>query len=113
MEEYQNRIDRLTSVVTAIITIADSRRGQDDNRNVARLTWLATFFIPLGFVASIFSMQDDINKLQDTYRLYFKVALPVAFGSLGLAVILSLQSVRMFGAGLKNILRGVVGKKTK
>jgi Mg2+ and Co2+ transporter CorA len=43
MEEYQQRIDRLTSIVTAAISIKASRRSQGDNRNVARLTWLATF----------------------------------------------------------------------
>jgi Mg2+ and Co2+ transporter CorA len=96
MEEYQKRIDRLTSVVTAIISIDDSRRGQDDNRNVARLTWLATFFIPLGYMASLFSMQSDISTLKDTYRLYFETALPLAAGTLGVALILGLPSVQSY-----------------
>lgn len=94
LEEYQKRIDRLTSVVTAIISIDDSRRGQDDNRNVARLTWLATFFIPLGYMASLFSMQPDISTLTATYRLYFEAALPLAAGTLGVALILGLPRVQ-------------------
>jgi hypothetical protein len=89
MEEYQKRIERLTSVVTAIISIDDSRRSQDDNRNVARLTWLATFFIPLSFIASLLSMQDDVGKLRDTVKFYFEVAMPLAVGSLILAFILA------------------------
>ena len=94
MEDYQDRIDRLTSVVTAIISIEDSRRGRDDNRNVSRLTWLATFFIPLSFVASLFSMQADIGTIRETIKWYFAAALPLAVVSLGLALILAQPSVQ-------------------
>ncbi len=111
MEEYQLRIDRLTSVVTAIISIGDSRRGQDDNRNVARLTWLATFFIPLSFMSGLFSMQTDLSQLVGTYKQYFEIAMPLATGSLGLAYILARPSVRRFGTRIKDKLRGSLNKK--
>jgi hypothetical protein len=89
IEVCQQRIDRLTSVVTAIISIEDSRRSQQDNQNVARLTWLATFFIPLSYVASLFSMQVQVG-MEGTYRQYFKISIPVAVASLLLAWILTL-----------------------
>ncbi|KAL2075332.1 hypothetical protein VTL71DRAFT_275 [Oculimacula yallundae] len=104
MEEYQQRIDRLTSVVTAIISIEDSRRSQDDNRNVARLTWLATFFIPLSYVASLFSMQGDLGSLGSTMKVYFKIVLPAVVAAVGLAWILTFPWTLGF-------LRGLVGKK--
>jgi Mg2+ and Co2+ transporter CorA len=94
MEEYQLKIDRLTSVVTAIISIGDSRHSQEDNRNVARLTWLATFFIPLGFVASLFSMTEDVTTLMKTYKWFAVVAVPLACLSIGLGVILTLPQVQ-------------------
>ncbi|PVH89938.1 hypothetical protein DL98DRAFT_476438 [Cadophora sp. DSE1049] len=106
MEEYQQRIDRLTSVVTAIISIEDSRRSQDDNRNVARLTWLATFFIPLSYVASLFSMQENIKELRPTIRLYFKWAVPVAAFAMGLAWVLTLPWVL-------GVFRQLSGKKNR
>ncbi|KAH7419032.1 hypothetical protein BKA64DRAFT_2683 [Cadophora sp. MPI-SDFR-AT-0126] len=106
MEEYQQRIDRLTSVVTAIISIEDSRRSQDDNRNVARLTWLATFFIPLSYVASLFSMQENIKDLRPTMRLYFKWAVPVAASAMGLAWVLTLPWVL-------GVFRQLSGKKNR
>ncbi len=103
MVEYQSRIDRLTSVVTAIISIDDSRRSQDDNRNVARLTWLATFFIPLSYIASLFSMQESVSSLGHTMRIYFATAVPVAAVALGLAWVLTLPwvlgLVRTLGLG--------------
>lgn len=38
MEEFQNRIDRLTDVVTAVINMGDSRRGYKDNKNLREST---------------------------------------------------------------------------
>ncbi|CAG8957248.1 hypothetical protein HYFRA_00009450 [Hymenoscyphus fraxineus] len=92
--EYQQQIDRLTSVVTAIISMLDSQRSREDNKNVARLTWLATFFIPLSFVASLFSMTEDISSIRGTIKWYFATSLPLALLSLGLAMILTLPSVQ-------------------
>jgi Mg2+ and Co2+ transporter CorA len=101
MEEYQQRIDRLTSVVTAIISISDSQRSREDNKNVARLTWLATFFIPLGFIASIFSMTDDISSIGQTIKWYFAAALPLAILSLGIALLFTMPSVKKHFAKYK------------
>jgi Mg2+ and Co2+ transporter CorA len=101
MEEYQQRIDRLTSVVTAVISIADSQRSREDNKNVARLTWLATFFIPLGFIASIFSMTDDISSIGETIKWYFAAALPLATVSLGIAMLFTMPSVKKYFSKIK------------
>ncbi|OAL49335.1 hypothetical protein IQ07DRAFT_77294 [Pyrenochaeta sp. DS3sAY3a] len=102
MEEHQDRIDRLTSVVPAIISIGDSRRGLNDNRNLARLTWLATFFIPLSFMTGLFSMQQDITELTDTIKWYFAAALPLAAISLGLVFTLTLPRVQRFRRSIKD-----------
>ena len=93
IEECQRRLDRLTSVVTAIISIEDSRRGQQDNSNVARLTWLATAFIPLSYIASLFSMTTDLSSIKNTSKIYAATAVPLAILSLGLAWILTLPRV--------------------
>lgn len=90
MEEYQKRIDRLTSVVTACISIKDSRHAQEDNRNVARLTWLATFFIPLSYMASVFSMTPDVTVLGPTVIWYAEIAIPLAVVSLLIGLFLAL-----------------------
>ncbi|KAJ9639919.1 hypothetical protein H2199_006152 [Coniosporium tulheliwenetii] len=112
MEEYQQRIDRLSSLVAAVISIEDSRRGLDENRNLQRLTWLATFFIPLSFVASLFSMQSDIRLLLPTMRLYFIVAIPLATIALVLAFVLALPTVqKKFRRGPKNDLEAANKKK--
>jgi hypothetical protein len=96
LEEYQSRIDRLTTVVAAVITIKDSRRGLEDNRNLARLTLLGFLYIPLSFVSSLFSMQPDIPSLGDTMKWYFAGALPLAVVSLTLAWIVTQARVKRF-----------------
>lgn len=72
LDEYQSRINQLTSVTTAVKSFAD-------NHNIRRLTTLATFFIPFSLIAGIFSME-DLREVSDyTYGVYFAVAVPLAF----------------------------------
>jgi len=99
LELYQQRIN---GWVTAMINIQDARDGRQDNKNVARLTWLATFFIPLSFMASLFSMQSDISSLNETYKVYFGIALPFAFVSLGIAWLLS-HPTRFWSYGMTHV----------
>ncbi|KAI8948799.1 hypothetical protein F4801DRAFT_591592 [Xylaria longipes] len=92
LEEYQNRIDQITSVVTAVISIDNSRRGLQDNRNIGRLTWLATLFIPLSLVAGILSMQSDVSDIsRDTFVVYFATSLPLGIVIVVVALTLSLS----------------------
>ncbi|KAI0596657.1 hypothetical protein F4775DRAFT_289491 [Biscogniauxia sp. FL1348] len=79
MEEFQQRIDRLTHVATAAISIQDSRRGIRDNTNIQYLTYLATFFIPMSLVAALLSMQPDVSGLGGTLRIWAEASLPAAF----------------------------------
>ncbi|KAI1390428.1 uncharacterized protein F4822DRAFT_428765 [Hypoxylon trugodes] len=81
LDEYQQRLDRLTSVVTAVMSIEDSRRGLTDNQNIGRLTVLATGFIPFSLMAGIFSMQEDLGDLlrQGTLQVARKKRAPAFF----------------------------------
>lgn len=85
--DLQSRLDRLTNVVTAAISIEDSHRGLEENRNLARLTWLATTFIPMSFVTGFFSMQSDISTMKTTYGWYFLTAIPLTLIILALATL--------------------------
>lgn len=79
MEEYDRRIDPLASVVAAVISIDESKIAQEQ-RQIAqeesqsisgRFIVLAAIFLPLSFIASLFSMQDDIGQLGGTMKWYF------------------------------------------
>ncbi|KAI1435797.1 hypothetical protein GGR50DRAFT_288608 [Xylaria sp. CBS 124048] len=90
LEEYQRRIDQLTSVVTAIMSIDTSQRGLQDNQNIGRLTWLATIFIPLSLIAGILSIQPDAREISRySFMVYFATSLPLAVAIALVAVIIS------------------------
>jgi Mg2+ and Co2+ transporter CorA len=76
IDVLQQRVDRLTDIVTSEIGIEDSRRGLKENHNMARLTWLATVFIPFSFISSFYSMNEDISALSTTYGWFFLTAIP-------------------------------------
>ncbi|KAF5662034.1 metal ion transmembrane transporter [Fusarium circinatum] len=101
MGELQERTDRLTTMVVAAISIADSHRSLEESSNVARLTWLATIFIPLSFITGLFSMQEDIAKLQVTFGWYFACAIPVTVVTLSIVVIAKSQVARNAGSSKK------------
>jgi hypothetical protein len=113
LEEYQKRIDRLTSVVTAAIQIEDSRRALGDARNIGRLTWLATFFIPFSLIATAFCMQPHVTDISDkTVKYYFAAALPLAVVTILIAWVLSHLWVQHSWARLSHSFQGK-GKKEK
>lgn len=84
IKELQDRIDRLTAIVTSEINIEDTKQSIEDNHNLARLTWLATIFIPLSFVSAFFSMNESVSALKYTYGWFFLTAIP--FTGLCLAI---------------------------
>lgn len=73
----QARADRIMSVVTAVMSIEESRKAFEQNRSLARLTWLAITFAPLSFITGLFSMNGELATLVLTFRVYFAVALPL------------------------------------
>jgi hypothetical protein len=85
LNELQRRVDRLSEVVVAEISIEDSRRSLKENHNLARLTWLATLFVPLSFLASFFSMTGDVTELKATIGWFFAAAVPLTALSLVVA----------------------------
>lgn len=77
LDDLQERVDRLTTVVASEISTEDSRRSLEENHNLARLTWLATTFIPLSFVCGFFSMTNSVSGLKETFGWYFCIAVPL------------------------------------
>jgi hypothetical protein len=84
LDALQLRIERIVAVTTAIISIEENRRTLDQNEltiaqntNLTRLTTLATVFIPMSFVAALFSMNSDVTSLSQTYWIFFVVCIPL------------------------------------
>ncbi|KAL8936621.1 MAG: hypothetical protein Q9216_004836 [Gyalolechia sp. 2 TL-2023] len=80
--DLHERAERIISVVTAVMSIDESKKALQQDRGIARLTYLAVTFVPLSFVSSFFSMTEDITKLRQTFWVYFSVAVPVTLMAL-------------------------------
>ena len=77
LNQLHNRAERIMSVVTAVMSIEESKKALGQNRSLARLTYLAVTFVPLSFVSSFFAMNEDVTRLGRTFWIYFAVAIPV------------------------------------
>jgi hypothetical protein len=85
LDTLQGHINRLSERGNAEMQLAAARESLAESHNLARLTWLATIFVPLTFVTGLFSMTDDLGAILGTVRVYFSAAIPVAIGSLVVA----------------------------
>ena len=116
VNELQERVDRLTSIVTSEISIEDSRRGLEENHNMARITWLATIFIPLTFVSGLYSMNESVAALKTTYGWYFLTAVPFTLIVMAIGWIAgggSLTPWNKEGTKQKGMIGGRENKKAK
>lgn len=104
----QQRVDRLTGVVTSEISIEESRRALREAHNMARLTWLASIFIPMTFVTGLFSMTESVAGLSQTFWIYFAIAVPFT----GLVIRLGMFRWRKVADWFVSTERGLIdGKK--
>jgi Mg2+ and Co2+ transporter CorA len=85
LDEMQRRMDRLLDRGIAEMQLTASRQSLAESHDLARLTWLATIFIPLTFMSGLFSMNENIGSLKDSLRTYFSVAIPLAVVALLIA----------------------------
>ncbi|PVH97194.1 hypothetical protein DM02DRAFT_89883 [Periconia macrospinosa] len=86
-------IDRSSHSLLTQMQMVDSRRSIAEAESVSKLTELAFIFIPLSFVASLFSMQ--VHELDGGVPLYRFVLVAVAFVIVAYAMRLSIRSARL------------------
>lgn len=91
IDSVQTHITQLVSVATAFQTLDEGRRALDQNNNVARLTYLATLFIPLSFVSGFLSMVPDVTQLRQTFWIFFVIAIPLTLAALVAADFMDLR----------------------
>lgn len=112
MEDYQYiernvsdcgaRLESMLPTVTSLVQIVDSRRSFAETANVSRLTVLALIFVPLSFVASLFSMNQDLGPGGNHFWLYFAVAIPVTI----VVVLLARPPWKAIRRGGRSLLKG-------
>ena len=87
------RADKIMTMATAVIGIDENKRALTESRSVTRITYLAFVFIPMSFVATLFSMNiDAVRKDMSTvYWAFFATAVPLS----GLAFLIAMYWVPM------------------
>ncbi|KAH4038772.1 hypothetical protein HBH98_061550 [Parastagonospora nodorum] len=83
ISEYGKRLEAMVPLVTSAAALIESRRSLTETANVTRLTILAIIFIPLSYVAALFSMAENFGPGGSLFWVYFATALPLA-GLVGL-----------------------------
>ncbi|KAJ4351924.1 uncharacterized protein N0V89_007268 [Didymosphaeria variabile] len=76
--EHGERLEAMVSVVTSTAALIEGRRSLTETENVTRLTILAVVFLPLSYIASLFSMSDDFRPGGQLFWVYFAAAVPMA-----------------------------------
>jgi Mg2+ and Co2+ transporter CorA len=77
IQENGNRLESMIPVATSFIQLVESRRALLETTNVTRLTVLAIVFVPLSYVASLFSMSEKFGPGGQNFWLYFAIAIPI------------------------------------
>ncbi|KAK3322673.1 hypothetical protein B0H66DRAFT_212090 [Apodospora peruviana] len=79
LEHYNRSLEHMIPVATSMVQLLDSRRSMLEATNVSRLTFIALVFVPLSWVASLFSMSENYSPGHKNFWVYFATALPVLF----------------------------------
>jgi hypothetical protein len=83
ISEYGKRLEDMVPLVTSAAALIESRRSLTETANVTRLTILAVVFIPLSYVAALFSMAESFGPSGSLFWVYFATAIPLT-GVVGL-----------------------------
>lgn len=80
-------LEHKMQVITSMIQLLDTRRSITEAVNVKRVTYIALVFVPLSWVASLFSMSDEYSPGGSRFWVYFATGLPLV------GVVLSLSAL--------------------
>lgn len=79
-------LESMVPMATSMLQVTDTRRSLMEAANVKRLTYGALVFIPLSFVAGLFSMSEKVPPWSEHFWVYFAVAVPLVLLVLGIAL---------------------------
>ena len=83
---HRETIQQTISITTTMVQLADSRASMAEAASTKQLTLIALIFVPLSWVASLFSMSNEYAPGGDQFWQYFAVSLPLVCLVLALSV---------------------------
>jgi hypothetical protein len=77
LHSFRRRVSSTAEIYTQAISVEEARSANAQARSVARLTTLATIFVPISIIAAIFSMGGVYAVGQSEFWVFFVVTVPV------------------------------------
>lgn len=74
---YRKWSEKLLDITSAHLALMETEKSISDSKALSRLTILGSFFIPVSFVCSFFSMNGDFAVGETKFWVYFVVTLPL------------------------------------
>jgi Mg2+ and Co2+ transporter CorA len=78
------RIEKNMSLLTALVTIGEGEHGLEENHGIARLSFVATIFLPFTTVSMIMGMQGNNAPGSSGFWVFWVVAVLLTLGVFGL-----------------------------
>ncbi|GAB1318327.1 ADP-ribose 1''-phosphate phosphatase [Madurella fahalii] len=86
LQSLQLRADKIMEMAVAIISVEESKKAMLESRNMGRITYLAFFFVPMSFITSFLSMNENISSRSAVvYVVFFAAAVPLSLLAMLLA----------------------------
>ncbi|KAL8329180.1 hypothetical protein RB597_004760 [Gaeumannomyces tritici] len=82
LRDYNHSLEQMIPVATSMVRLLDARHSLVEAANTTRLTYIALVFVPLSWVASLFSMTDKYQPGHEQFWVYPAMALPLVFALL-------------------------------
>lgn len=85
VDDHSRSLDALNPTIMALVQLQDMRRSISQAEDIRRLTYFALIFIPLSYVASLFSMAEQYGPGSEGFWIYWASSLPVAVAVVGIS----------------------------
>lgn len=100
VQTLKTRVNMISEAYMQAVSVRESIVANTQARQVGYLTSLATLFIPLSFVAAVFSMGGDFAAGQKRFYVFWAISVPITLVAL---------CVLLFGSWVLNSLRKCSG----
>lgn len=77
VERNCERIDRNEKLLTAEVALAEGKRNASKSDSMAKLTILATIFLPFSTIASVLNMNGSFAPGQKDFWIFWAIAIPI------------------------------------
>lgn len=103
LQHYGHSMEQVVPVATGMVQLLDARESARQAANVTTLTYIATVFVPLSWVAGLFSMSGRFLPGGDRFWVYVSTAFPLSLFVLLVSVFPLWHVVMVAGSFLRGL----------